>query len=177
MTSWVVTPRRAIFAGIEPDAHAVVARAEYHHLADSVHSRQRVVHVQRGEVGQEQVVVARIVRTDRHRQQDLRLTLGHRDPLLQHLLRQLALGDGDLVLHVHRGDVLVGADLEGHGQRVAAVVGALGVHVNHVRHAVDLLLDRRSDGLLDGGGVGARESGRDDDGRRRDLREAGDRQR
>jgi hypothetical protein len=55
----------------------------------------------------------------------LRLTLGHRHPLLQHLLRQLALGDGDLVLHVHRGDVLVSADLEGHGERVAAVVGAL----------------------------------------------------
>src|SRR5207244_4549787 len=58
----------------------------------------------------------------------------------------------------------------------AAVGGTLRVHIDHVRHAVDLLLDRRSDGLLDGGGIGAREDGRDDDGRRRDLREAGDRQ-
>ena len=121
--------------------------------------RQRVVDMERRVVGQEQVVVARIVRADGHRQQDLRLALGHRDPLLQDLLRQLALGDGDLVLHVHRGDVLVGADLEGDSQRIGAVVGALRVHIDHVRHAVDLLLDRRCDGLLDGGGVGAGENG------------------
>ena len=106
LTSSVVTPRRAIFFRVEPDAHAVVARAEYHDLADSAHARERVVHMQRGEVGQEQIVVARIVGADRDDQQDLRLPLGDRDALLQHLRGQLALRDGDLVLHVDGGDVL-----------------------------------------------------------------------
>jgi len=35
-TYWVVTARRAIFAGIEPDAHAVGARAEHYNLATPV---------------------------------------------------------------------------------------------------------------------------------------------
>src|SRR5256885_8809390 len=50
------------FCGIEPDAHAVIARAEHHHLADPVHPRQRVIDMERRVVGQEQVVVARIDR-------------------------------------------------------------------------------------------------------------------
>ena len=37
--------------------------------------------------------------------------------------------------------------LEGHRQRVVAVVGARRRHVHHVLDAVDLLLDRRGDGL------------------------------
>ena len=78
-----------------------------------------------------------------------------------------------LVLHVDGGDVLVGADLEADGQRVDAVVGRLRRHVDHVRHAVDLRLDRRCDGLLDGGGIGTGEGRGDDDGRRRDLRITG----
>ena len=39
----------------------------------------------------------------------------------------------------------VGADLEGHGQRVGAVVGAGRLHVDHALDAVDLQLDRQRD--------------------------------
>ena len=40
-------------------------------------------------------------------------------------------------------------------QRVGAVVGALRRHVEHVLHAVDLLLDRRGHGVEHQLGVGA----------------------
>ena len=44
-------------------------------------------------------------------------------------------------------------------------------HVQHVLDAVDLLLDRRGDGVGDRLGVGAGVVGGDDDGGRRDLRD------
>ena len=75
------------------------------------------------------------------------------------------------VLHQHLGHVQVDAGLERDGQRVGAVVGALRRHVHHVLDAVDLLLDRRGDGVGDDLGVGAGIDGRDLDRRRRDLRD------
>jgi hypothetical protein len=43
-------------------------------------------------------------------------------------------------------------DLDGHG----AVIGVDGLHVDHVVHAVDLLLQRRGHGLLHADRIGAR---------------------
>ena len=57
--------------------------------------------------------------------------------------RQLRHGEGHAVLHHHQGRVHVGADIEGDGQRVRAVVAHLRGHVEHALDAVDLLLDRR----------------------------------
>ncbi len=62
---------------------------------------------------------------------------------------------GDAVLHQHLREVEVGADLEGHGQRIGAVGAAVGLHVEHVLDAVDLLLDRQRDGVDHGLGAGA----------------------
>ena len=62
---------------------------------------------------------------------------------------------GDAVLHQHLGHVEVDAVLEGDGQGVGAVVGALRGHVHHALDAVDLLLDRRGDGVGDDLGAGA----------------------
>ena len=53
-------------------------------------------------------------------------------PCAAHLLRQLRLGQADAVLHVDGVDVGVGADREGDGERVAAVVAAGRLHVEHV---------------------------------------------
>ena len=44
---------------------------------------------------------------------------------------------------------------EGHDQRVGAVVGRCGLHVEHLLDAVDLLLDRQGHGVDEGLGVGA----------------------
>ena len=65
------------------------------------------------------------------------------------LLGQPRLGDRHAVLHEHLRLVEVGAELEGDGERQPAVVGGLAAHVEHVLDAVDLLLDRRGDGVGD----------------------------
>jgi hypothetical protein len=66
-----------------------------------------------------------------------------------HFLRQARLGLVDAVLHQLLGEIRVGADLEGDGERHGAVGGRLAAHIEHVLDAVDLLLDRRGDGLRD----------------------------
>ena len=54
--------------------------------------------------------------------------------------------------------------------------GRLAVHIEHVLDAVDLLLERRRDGIADDFGGSAGIAGGDDDRRRRDLRILSDRQ-
>ena len=68
--------------------------------------------------------------------------------------RQLRLGEIDPVLDVDRVDVGIGAEREGDGERVAAVGADGRLHVEHVVDAVDLLLDRLGDRLLDHLGAG-----------------------
>ena len=69
---------------------------------------------------------------------------------------------------LHRVDVGIGADRKGDGQRVAAVVAAGRLHVDHLVDADDLRFDRlRYDGF-DHLGTGARIA-------RRDLRPAAER--
>ena len=65
------------------------------------------------------------------------------------VLGQPRLGDRDAVLHQHLRLVEVGAELERDGERHLPVGRALRRHVEHVLDAVDLLLDRRRDGLGD----------------------------
>ena len=69
------------------------------------------------------------------------------DAELAHLLRQAGQRLAHAVLHLHLRQVDVGADLEGDGEREHAVRGGLRRHVEHVLDAVDLLLERRRDGL------------------------------
>ena len=63
------------------------------------------------------------------------------------------------VLHEHLGHVKIRADFKRDRQVVAAVVGGLRAHVEHVFHADHLLLDRRGDGFghdfAAGPGIGA----------------------
>ena len=84
---------------------------------------------------------------------------------------QPGLGDRQPVLHQDLGLVEVGADLEGDRQLVRAVAGAGRGHVEHALDAVDLLLDRRGDGVGEDLGVGAGVGRGDQDRRRRDLRD------
>ena len=89
---------------------------------------------------------------------------------------------GDAVLHQHLRLVEIGAEPERDRQRHRAVGRALRRHVEHVFDAVDLLLDRRGDGVGDDLGRRARIRCADDDRRRHDVgilrgrqREIGDR--
>ena len=82
----------------------------------------------------------------------------------------------DAVLHLHLRVVEIGAEREGDGQRHPAVGGRLREHVEHVLDAVDLLLERRGDGLGDDLRIGARIGRAHDHRRRHDLRILADRQ-
>ena len=78
--------------------------------------------------------------------------------------------DGEAILHVDRGQILIRSDVEGHDQVVRPVVRALRVHVEHAFCAVDLLFDRCGDRLHDDVRVGAGERRLDLNLRRDDLR-------
>ena len=140
---------------IEPDPHRILAGAEHRDVADAGQPRQFVPDVDGGVVAQEQAVIGRIRRRQRHEQQDRRRLLLHGDALVLHRLRQLRQRARHPVLHQHLREVEVGADLERHGQRIGAVGAAVGLHVQHVLDAVDLLLDRQRHGIDHGLGAGA----------------------
>ena len=111
---------------------------------------------------------------DDHRQVRARLLGRHAD--LAHDVGNARQRAVDAVLHRGLGDLGIGADLERDGERQAAVGARLRIEVQQVLDAVDLLLERRRDGLRDHARIGARELRAHDDLRRRDFGILGDRQ-
>ena len=95
---------------------------------------------------------------------------------LLHLAGQLRLGLRHAVLHLDHVHVAVRLHLEGHLQLVVAGVGAGADHVEHVVHAVHLVLDRHRDGVEDLLRVRAGVAVRHGDRRRREARVLRDRQ-
>ncbi len=128
---------------VEPGADAIVALAQVVDVRHSVHPQQLVLDIDRGEVAQVDVVVAVVRRKEIDDHQHVGRLLADRDPLVLDLGRQLRHGERHAVLHHDEGRVHVGADIEGDGQGVRAVVAHLRGHVEHAVDAVDLLLDRR----------------------------------
>ena len=103
--------------------------------------------LQRREIAQEKRVVAIVLggkRDDLKRRRFL--LLGH-DALLLNRHRQLRHRRRDAVLDEHLGEIQIRANFKSHGQRVAAIARAVGLHVEHLFHAVDLLFDRQGDRL------------------------------
>jgi hypothetical protein len=93
----------------------------------------------------------------------------HRHALAAHFERQARLGLLDAVVDVERRLVDVGADVEGDLDLHHALRGGGRAHVDHVLDAVDLVLERRGDGLLQHQRRGARVDRLHGDHRRRDL--------
>ena len=89
------------FVGIEPDAHAVIVRAEDEHVAGAVDPRQLVLDGQRRIVGEEQLDRGSIGRNTVHDQQEARRAFLDGDPLPADFLGQAGLGERDAVLHQH----------------------------------------------------------------------------
>ena len=96
-----------------------------------------------------------------HQAEDVARGLDHRDAVAHHFLGQLRLGDREAILHLDRGEVLIGADLERDRDAARAVVGALRAVVNQVLDAAELLLDRRGDRLRHCLGIGPHVDGVD----------------
>ena len=167
---------RREFVRIEPDAHAVLARAEHLRASHSGQSRQLVLHAQVREVREIQHVVSRIGREQMHDHDEVGrgLLCRHPDPL--HFRRQPRQRLRDAVLHLHLRVVEVRADGERDGQRHAAVGRRLREHVEHALDAVELLLERTGDGFGDHFRIRAGIRRAHDNGRRRDARVLTDRQ-
>ena len=162
--------------GIEPDPHRIVAAAEHDDRADAVDAGQRVLDLERGVVGDEQRVARLVGRQHVHDHHQVGRGLGDGDADVAHVGRQARQRGRDAVLHLHLRDIEVGAEIEGHADREAAVAVRVRRHVEHVLDAVDLLLDRRHHGRGDHLGAGAGILARYVDDRRRDLGILRDRQ-
>ena len=89
-----------------------------------------------------------------HAQQRRRFLLDH-DALALHLRRQAGQRDLDAVVDVDGVDVRIGAEFERHRERIAAVVAAHALHVDHLVDADDLGLDRLRDGSIHHAGIRA----------------------
>jgi len=152
--------------GIEPHPHRVLSRAENVDLADAGQTRELGLQVYGRVIGEEQAVVAGVRRCQCHELQDRGGFLLNRDALCLHRLRQLRERAGHPVLHQYLREVDVHSDLEGDDERIAAVRRAPRLHVDHAVDAVDLLLDRQSDGIDHGARARARIA-RGDGNRRR----------
>ena len=160
--------------GVDPEAHGVVSGAEDTDLTDAGHARHRVVDVDVRVVGEEERVVRTLRRVEREQRQRTGGRLLDGDAVLLNVERQLRLGlhvahlHQDLIGVGHRGDVEV--DL----QRHRAVAGVVGVHVDHVVHALHLLLDRRGNRVCHRDRIGADVGRLQLDLRRGDVGEQGD---
>ena len=80
------------------------------------------------------------------------------------------------VLDIHLIGIDVGLNAERHSQLHRPIVGVGRLHIEHIVHAVHLLLDRSGDRLLDGDGVRSGVGRGSDDLGWHDLGELGQRQ-
>ncbi len=162
--------------GLQPDAHRIVVRAEDLDVHRARQPLQLVEHVQRDVVRRVEVVVAAVRRVERQHLKERRRAALDVDTLPPHFLRQPRLHLLDAVVDVDRGVVDVGADLERHLDLHDPLRRRVRAHVEHVGNAVDGVLDRRRDGLLQHFGGRAGIHGADGHDGRRDFRILGDRQ-
>jgi hypothetical protein len=174
--SVVVIPSDGHPVGVHPDAHRLIRHAHDLCLSRAGHALQRIEHVDVRVVGDviRAVAIAFTEHADQHH--DRRRLLLDGDAELRHGRRQLRQREVDAVLHLNLRDVGIGVEREIDGQRELAVGGRGRRHVEHVVDAVDLRLDRRSDGIGQGLRVGAGVRRRHRDLHRGDRRVLLDRQ-
>ena len=138
MTSCGVSPRACSRSGFSQTRMAYCPAPSTVTSPTPFEAAQLVLHVDDGVVRQEQAVEAAVGRDQRDEFEDRgRLLLG-RHALDLHFLRQRRKRGRDPVLDQDLRLVGVGADREGDGERVGAVVGAGRLHVDHVLDAVDV---------------------------------------
>ena len=133
--------------GPQPRPHRVILRPPQGRVADAGRALDAVEQIDRHVVRDEERVLHGFGRVDRQHAQQRGGLLLDRDALLADVLGQLGQGDLHPVVDVDGVDVRIGAELEGPGERVAAVVAADALHVDHLVDAHDLRLD----GLCDRG--------------------------
>ena len=160
---------------VEPDAHRVIQPSEQLRIADARRARQAVQHVDGDVVADEQRVLLAALAVELQELQDRGGTLAHGKAVALHLGRQLGQRLLHAIVDVDRVDVGIGSQLEADGQRVAAVVAAVGLHVDHLVDADDLRFQRLRDRRLHHRGGCARVAGGDRHLRRHDVGKLRDR--
>ena len=142
--------------GVQPDAHRVIPGPKELDVADSFDAREVVTDLQKRVVGEIEVVVAPIRRHDADCHREVRRALANHHAVAANDFRELRLGGLHPVLHEHLGGIRIRPGLKRDGDRHLAVRRRGGRNVEHIVHAIDLLLDRRGYRARDRLGVGAR---------------------
>jgi hypothetical protein len=114
---------------VDPDAHGALG-AEQLRLADAGQALDLGQHAAGGEVAQRHRVPGRVVRREDGEQQEVAAGLFHAHPLLGHRRGQARRGAGQAVLHVHLGQVGIGARLKAQGDLAGAIGLRHGLHVD-----------------------------------------------
>src|SRR5881296_3902263 len=136
-------------AGVEAQEHRELELADRLRVAHAGNAFELVLDVDLRVVAQVFGVETRVVRGERANHEDARLALLHRDAVAHHLLRQLRLGERDLVLHVHRCEVRVPRDVKIDRQVHDAGARVRRLEVEQAVEPRELLLDRRGNGSGD----------------------------
>ena len=143
---------------IDPDAHGALG-AEQLHAAHALDAPQLLDDIARHVVIECQLVELAARRDQAHQQQKARRGRLHLQAVLAHGLRQARLHGLDAVLHIHLGQLGVGAGLEG-GLDLGRARGVhRGLEVQQVADAGQLALDQRDHGVIERLGRGARIGG------------------
>ncbi len=133
--------------GLEPDAHTeIIGPAK--NITYPRYPQQRIPNVDIRVVVQKRDAVRTLRRVHSHQHKQRRVSFPHHHPQPGYFLRQLRLRNAYAVLHVERGNIHIGAHLEGHVHAHAPIIGGVGLHVVHAGCTVHLGLDGRSHGLF-----------------------------
>ena len=159
-----------------PSQPAVSVSAEHLHITHSLQARQHVPDLDHRVIAQIQRVVATIRRLQEHHHGEVRRALLSDQTNLPYHVGQTRLRLRHAVLCLHLRDIEVGSEPEGHRDGEVAVGSRHGVGIDGILDAVDLLLERRDDGLGDGLGRGAGILPAHHHGGRHDLRVFADRE-
>ena len=161
------------FGRIAPYPHGVLS-AEQVKVADPGHTADRILNVGRNIVADIRGGHAAVFGYESNDKQEVFSGFGHLDALALDRLRQQGHGQLQLILHLHLGDIHVGAGVKGQGDGGLARGVAGGVYIVEVVKTLHLLLNDLSHRVFNGFGRRAGIGRGDGDFRRGDGRVLGD---
>ena len=159
---------------LDPQPHGVLARAEHLGLADAVQASHGVVEVDVCVISQIVRIVGAIWRVQGNKHERSSGCLFKADPIIVHLGRQLTVGQ--LLARLREQQVRVGISFQVEIDEQGCLLVCCGVqrvHITHVVHTTDLLLNGCSNCLLEGLCICTGIGGLQSDLGRSDLRELG----
>ena len=132
---------------LHPHAHRIGA-AQHHQLSNTLNTQQLGLDIDVDIVGKEMLIEGVVGRRNGEDLQHTRLPFYRLHAYHFHLRRQLRRSGRNLVLHIHRCHIGVGALLEIDEYLRRTGIGGGRGHIGHVLHAVDGFLQRRNHRLL-----------------------------